>query len=82
MNTQVNTNKDRAESALHALNEWGRYTGDPIEDRVTSIGDLLADMMHLLDRIGVEFDDVVRRARWHHNAEVYLEREQDEELAK
>lgn len=36
---------------------------------VTAVGDVLADLMHLVDALGVDWDDVVNRADMHHQME-------------
>lgn len=83
MNNQINTNKERAERALHALREYKLYCDEETGelDREETIGDLLIDLMHLCDRSNISFDEIVSRAHEHHRHEVKEERRQDEEIA-
>ncbi len=43
---------------------------DDDEEYDTSVGDLLADLMHLCDLLGLDFDSACAMAAVHHEAEV------------
>ena len=59
-------NTDRALWAEEAVNTFMRTTGSDREDAVC---DLLADIMHLCDRRGQDFNAELERARGHYEAE-------------
>ena len=59
-------NRNRARWAAAALAEFRRQTGADLEDAVS---DLLADLMHWCDRLGQEFPQELRRARYHYEEE-------------
>jgi len=81
------TNHTRALWARKALMAFAAETGqtadleylsDPERDRgwfLEVAGDLLADLFHLADAVGVEPEELVERARYHHDAEVAEEAE-------
>lgn len=63
-------NQERADIAFHALELYADKTGLSMKhDEETAIGDLLADIMHLCDRDGIQFDTYLLRARMHYDAE-------------
>jgi hypothetical protein len=72
---RINNNKDRAQRALHSVNEYKAYCGETVSDRVETVTDLLCDLMHLCDRLGVDFDTRVVSARFHHDEEIREENE-------
>jgi len=59
-------NDDRADWAEAALIEFRRITGTDDED---ALGDLLCDLMHWSDRNGGDFENALRLARLHYDAE-------------
>jgi len=62
-------NKERAGWAMAAVASFIVATGMQDEDLDTILTDLLADLMHACDNSGLDFDDLVRIARYHHEAE-------------
>jgi hypothetical protein len=77
------SNNDRALTALRSLKVFaiGQGGQDSIdqEDADTIISDFVADLMHLCRFNHIDFDDVCRRARNNHDAEVVVSLE-DESL--
>ena len=63
-------NADRADAADKALATFTRATWMQGEDYETRISDLVTDLIHLCDREGVVFDDVITRAKQHHRFEL------------
>jgi hypothetical protein len=65
------TNGDRAEWAAIAVETYQGETGTDDED---AVADLLCDLMHLSDADHVKgvlaFDEALRRARFHYDAEI------------
>ncbi len=59
-------NNDRAMWALSAIREFRTVTGVDPED---SIADLVCDLAHLCDRIGICFDAEIMRASQHYSEE-------------
>jgi len=59
-------NDARAEWAEAAISEFRRITGTDDED---ALGDLLCDLMHWCDRNGCDFEDALRQAHVHYEAE-------------
>lgn len=57
------TNSKRATLALNALPRHARA------DRETAITDLVANLLHLCDREGLDFEEITERALWHHRTE-------------
>lgn len=77
------TNGERANWAYLALERFARATnqdnsGDLKHDRGTVVNDLLCDLMHLCDRDGLDFEDLVERARGHYQEELVEEKELNE----
>jgi len=71
-------NADRADWAAAAVLKFATVTGMiENEDAETTIGDLLADLMHLCDREGVDFHTCVARASDHYEEEVSEEENDD-----
>ena len=63
------TNKERAEEALKVMMGSDKYFGgDQVE--AESIADLVADLLHLARRSGIEPDYVIETARMNFDAEV------------
>lgn len=64
-------NDNRAAWAATALNAFADVTmmNTAGEDGETILGDLLADLMHWCDRNGVDFNDMLERARDHYEEE-------------
>lgn len=59
----------------HASHAWYAvrpYVGqvDCPEDMEVAIGDLLGDLLHLTDALGVNFYEALTRGEFHHRAEV------------
>jgi hypothetical protein len=70
-------NEERAANGLHALKAFQDLTG--IDDE-SAIGDLLADLMHLCDRMADRYDHFsvgLWRAEMHYEAETWAEHEPD-----
>lgn len=63
-------NLDRADTADQALATFTRATGMQGEDYETRISDLVANLIHLCDREDVVIDDVITRAKQHHEFEL------------
>jgi hypothetical protein len=61
-----NMNDARADWAATALRCFARETGTDDEDALT---DLLCDLMHWSDRHGGDFENALRLARLHYEAE-------------
>ena len=62
-------NEDRAAWALHAVKAFQEATGS---DDDTAIGDLLADLMHLCDRMGDRYqrwEPALSQGQMHYEAE-------------
>jgi hypothetical protein len=76
------TNASRAEWARHAVMAFASLTGQGVEESYLDDpecargwllevgGDLLADLFHLADQMGVEPAELVERGYFHHDAEV------------
>lgn len=62
-------NKERAAWALQGVTAFQFATHMIGEDFGTIASDFLADLMHLCDQRGYDFDDLVRRALAHYTAE-------------
>lgn len=79
-------NNDRAQWAYETLREFNRQTGVDLAD---SVGDLLADLAHFLDRLNLELfggepltmASAIRRARMHYEEETDGKGEQFEDSA-
>jgi len=61
-------NDERAAWAQHCVIEFIGQTG--VDDLDCAVGDLLADIMHLCDRIGVKFDEQLSNAKDHYAEEI------------
>ena len=64
------TNSERAEQAHRAIMYFEQQSGGVRED---SLNDLLCNLMHWADEQGQDFEDALRVARMHHEAEVHEE---------
>lgn len=62
-------NTARATFAAEALVVFGERTG-ATDDLTTTVTDLLANLMHFCDAVGLEFDTEVGRAGYHYSAEL------------
>ena len=63
------TNEERAEEALKVMMVSDKYfMGDQVE--AESLADLMADLLHLARRNGIEPDYVIRTAQMNFDAEV------------
>lgn len=67
------TNEDRAETAAEALDAYARlcYFHPAGEPTGAAVGDLLADLRHLCDRHGIDFDQMVTRSAVNYDAEIH-----------
>ena len=66
----ADNNAIRAGFAATAVKAFADRTGLNTEDMDTTLGDLLADLMHLCDALGLPFADMVERAHHHHDPEL------------
>lgn len=62
------TNARRAEFALRTLLVHRQYTGGD-EDMEEIMTDLFANLLHLCDESGYDFEDALQQARHHHQVE-------------
>lgn len=62
------TTPERCERAFRALLAYSQATG-PGEDIEIAMGDLMADMRHLCDESGYDWDAAVSSADMHYTAE-------------
>lgn len=74
MKTTEPTNDERAEWAYAALERFAHKTGqdesgDLQHDREWVLSDLLADLMHLCDRDGMDFNRCLVRGQTHYKGE-------------
>jgi hypothetical protein len=64
-------NLERAGWAEKGLEAFGHTNGVSFEHEPDSaVGDFLADLMHLCDRDGLNFEDLLGNGRRHYDAEV------------
>lgn len=63
-------NSLRARSAAYAVKAYADRVGTRDEEPGVAIGDLLCDLRHLCDALGLDFDDLSLRGEGHYNAEV------------
>jgi hypothetical protein len=67
------TNGERQESAFRAL--LAHLNGQPLDDDpTTDVIDLVANLMHLCDREGLDWSEIINMAKLHHGIEVEKER--------
>jgi hypothetical protein len=69
------TNAERSEWARTAVNAFAvetRTKDEPLDEQVS---DLLADLMHLCDAEGLDFNELSERGQGNHEAEVQEEQE-------
>ena len=66
--------KARTESAQHAINEYSRKKGEPLDTLETGIIDLLTDLMHLARTEGLDGFNLAQTAMMHFLIEVKQER--------
>jgi hypothetical protein len=73
------TNDIRAGWAMNAVRAFATETGLNVEVELKdAIGDLITNMMHLCGQEEIDFDDILRIARDHHEFEVDEEKEEEE----
>jgi len=64
-------NRERAMWAAIGLEAFGNSTGISQEDEFdTVVGDFLADLMHLCDKNGVNFETLLEKGRNHYESEI------------
>jgi hypothetical protein len=63
-------NNERAGWARVGVKAFAKRTGIGDDDIATQVSDLLADLMHLADLEQLDWEDIVRRADGHYQAEV------------
>ncbi len=70
-------NLERAARAEVALDAFFAHVGEPrdTDDLHDDITDLMTNLLHLMDREGIDHDEVIRPARAHHEVEKALEEE-------
>ncbi len=66
----VEDNTTRAQFAALAVKAFGDRVAPRGEDTETLIGDLLADLMHLCDAAGIDFDSCLHMGNRHYDAEI------------
>lgn len=64
------TNKERADRALEAVKVGTDYPSDSPEELETYIGDLLANVFHLVERHGFDMEVLLERGYQHYLAEL------------
>lgn len=69
------TNKERAASAMAALESQEKYHDAWPEGLSSSIQDLVADLLHLAHQNDIEPDNIIMMAQMHFDAEVEEEAE-------
>ena len=63
------TNYDRAEWASLAVKDHACRTNSQDEDAQTKLSDLLCNLRHFADVIGIDWDSAIERASMHYEAE-------------
>jgi hypothetical protein len=63
-------NRVRAASAAEAVHAYVKGAGLRTEEPATAISDLICDLGHLIDALGLDSDDLFGRGRWHYGFEV------------
>lgn len=62
----MNRNEERADRALRAIDAFSdrnhSVDGELVSGMYLDVSDLMADMLHLCDRYGIEHDDVINKA--------------------
>lgn len=65
------SNDDRAQWAWNGLERFGKDTGQKMKhDLPEIVGDFLADLMHLCNRDGLDFDERLANGRGHYQYEL------------
>ncbi|MGV9748080.1 hypothetical protein ACWDTG_24720 [Rhodococcus zopfii] len=59
----------RARAALFAVVPYGQRTTADADDLESLLADLVADLRHLTDQLGIDWHDIVRRAHGYHGDE-------------
>lgn len=63
------TSNTRLARAYRVLARYAREIGDPNAETATLVSDILADLMHLCEHDGLSFDNRLKLARLHWEAE-------------
>lgn len=63
-------NNRRAQRAAQLLIAYTDETGN--DEFETKLGDLFADLRHLCDALGVDFDVINDRGEFHHHDEIHI----------
>jgi hypothetical protein len=63
------TNNERCKQAHDMLQNHPLWKSDYEDDPETGLCDVLADLMHWARINGYDFDNALRKARYHHDAE-------------
>ena len=80
-----NMNHARAESAFRAIRKFSKDYGENIDEFggkaqldifEQNTSDLFGNLAHLCDRLGLDFGDLVRKAKFHYDAETENKGEQ------
>ena len=73
----MSTNVDRAGWAHEAVQKFAEVTGLTASNDTldTKVGDLLSDLMHLTLIEGLDFDEILERARGYFQEELSMERD-------
>jgi len=67
----VEDNSVRAGFAATAVKAFAKRVGThDWEDMETNLSDLLCDLMHLCNALGISFEDMVSRGAFHYDAEL------------
>lgn len=70
----MTTNRERALLAEQALLEFMRHSGfTPADSPLTCLADLLADLRHYADMLGLRWQDVLDGSELHYMAEAGLQ---------
>lgn len=64
-------NQLRGLFAAVALKAYAARTGVGGEDFSVSLSDMLGDLRHLCDALGLDFDEQLRRGTWHYTEELH-----------
>jgi hypothetical protein len=69
MTTNTST-VSRTENIYRLMLTYNKWTGLEESDRETAVRDMLADLMHLSDEYGIDFQDQLRIATDNYDAEL------------
>ncbi|AIG78441.1 Hypothetical protein AJAP_28010 [Amycolatopsis japonica] len=67
----VADNVARAGYAWVGVSEYANNKGMHEESAATAVSDLLADVRHLCDRLGLSFDELSQRGEMHYTEEIH-----------